>query len=98
MPASVHVIVKLKARAGKKRVLRKLIEEGVPLTRKEKGCRKCVLMQDQQNTGILTLLEEWDTGADFDTHMALPRLQKLVAQLADVLEGPPDVSRHKQVA
>jgi quinol monooxygenase YgiN len=98
MPASVHVIVKLQARAGKKRVLRKLIEEGVPLTLKEKGCRKCLLMQDRQNSAILTLLEEWDAEADFDTHMALPRMKKLVAQLADVLVGPPDVARYKQVA
>jgi quinol monooxygenase YgiN len=98
MPNSVHVIVKLQARAGKEGVLRTLLEEGVPLTLKEKGCRQCLLVQDRQNAAVLTFLEEWGTEADFDAHMALPRLQKLVAQLADVLVGPPDVARYSKVA
>jgi quinol monooxygenase YgiN len=94
----VYVVAKMQARAGKEAELRKLLEQGAEPTRKEKGCLRYVLMQDRQNPAVLTLLEEWETEADLNTHLALPQLQKIFATLPDLLGAPPDVVRYKQLA
>ncbi|HYI01069.1 putative quinol monooxygenase [Hyalangium sp.] len=93
----VYVVAKLQARAGKEEALRKLIEPVIEPTRQEKGCRRYSVMQDRQNPAVITLLEEWDTEADLDTHLALPHLQKIFAELKDVLGAPPDIVRYKEI-
>lgn len=94
----VYTVAKLQARAGKEAELRKLLEQGVEPTRKEKGCLRYSLMQDRQNPAVLTLLEEWETETDLNTHLALPQLQKVFALLPDLLAAPPDIVRYKQLA
>jgi quinol monooxygenase YgiN len=94
----VYVVAKLQAQAGKEEALRKLIEQGVESTRKEKGCLRYSLMQDRQNPTVLTLLEEWETEADLQTHLALPHLQKVFAQLPEMLAAPPDIATYKKLA
>jgi quinol monooxygenase YgiN len=94
----VYVVAKLQARAGQEETLRKLIEQGVESTRKEKGCLRYTLMQDRQNPLVLTLLEEWETDADLNTHLALPRLQKIFAQLPEILSAPPEIARYRKLA
>jgi quinol monooxygenase YgiN len=94
----IHVVVKLQARADKAETLRKALEALVEPTRKEKGCRRYQLLQDRQNPLVLTFLEEWETQADLDTHLALPHLQKLFAQLPELLTAPPEISLNKLIA
>jgi quinol monooxygenase YgiN len=93
----VHVVAKLQARAGKEETLRKALEGLIEPTKKEKGCRRYALMQDRQNPLVITVLEEWETNADLDTHLALPHLQKLFAQLPELLAAPPEITRYKQI-
>jgi quinol monooxygenase YgiN len=94
----VYVVVRLQARAGKEEELRKLIEQGVEPTRKEKGCLRYSLMQDRKNPAVVGLLEEWETQADLDTHLALPHLQKAFALLPELLSAPPEMAYYKQLA
>jgi quinol monooxygenase YgiN len=94
----VYVVAKLQARAGKEETLRRIIEQGIESTRKEKGCLRYSLMQDMQNPLVLTLLEEWETEVDLDTHLALPHLQKIFAQLPEMLSAPMDIARYKKLA
>ena len=94
----IYVVVKLQARAGKEETLRKAIEGLVEPTKKEKGCRRYSLLQDRQNPAVLGILEEWETEADLNTHLALPHLQKLFSQLPELLAAPPDIIRYKQLA
>jgi quinol monooxygenase YgiN len=94
----VYVVAKLEARAGKEEALRKLIEQGVESTRKEKGCIRYLLMQDRQKPTVLTLLEEWESEADLNTHLALPHLQQVFTQLPELLAAPPDIVRYRKLA
>jgi quinol monooxygenase YgiN len=94
----VYVVAKLQARAGKEEVLRQMLEQLVEPTRKEKGCLRYSVMQERQNPLVLTLLEEWETEADLNTHLALPHLQKIFAVLPELLAAPPDIARYKKLA
>lgn len=93
----VYVVAKLQARAGKEEGLKKELQALIEPTKREKGCRRYSLMQDRQNPAVLTILEEWETEADLNTHLGLPHLQKLFAQLPDMLAAPPDIVRYKQL-
>lgn len=94
----VYVVVKLQARAGKEEALRKAIAGLAEPTKKEKGCRRYTILQDRQNPAVIAILEEWETEADLNTHLALPHLQTLFSQLPEMLAAPPDIIRHKQIA
>lgn len=93
----VYVIAKLQARAGKEAALRELLESLVEPTRKEKGCRRYTVLRDRSNPAVLTLLEDWDTEADLNTHLALPHLQKVFAQFPDLLGAPPEITRYQRL-
>jgi quinol monooxygenase YgiN len=93
----IYVVAKLQARAGKEEALRRLLEPLLERTRKEPGCRRYALMQDCQNPAVLTLLEEWDTDADLNTHLALPHIQKTLAEVPELLGAPPEIARYKQI-
>jgi quinol monooxygenase YgiN len=94
----IYVVVKLQARAGKEEALWKLLEPVVETTRKEQGCRRYTVLRDRSNPAALSLLEEWETEADLNTHLGLPHLQKLFSQLPDVLGAPPDIVRYRRLA
>jgi quinol monooxygenase YgiN len=94
----VYVVARLQARAGKEDALRQMIEQLVEPTRKEKGCLRYSLMQDRQNPLVFTLMEDWETEADLNTHLGLPHLQKLFTQLPELLAAPPDIARYKKLA
>ncbi len=94
----VYVVAKLQAKPGKEEALRKVIEPLVEPTKKEQGCRRYSMMLDRQNPAVLVILEEWDTEADLNTHLALPHLRTVFAQLPDLLGAPPDIIRLKHVA
>jgi quinol monooxygenase YgiN len=94
----VYVIARMHAQAGKEEVLWKMIEPFIEPTRQEKGCRRYSVLRDRKNPAVLTLLEEWDTEADLDIHLAQPQLQKLFGQFKDVLTAPPDVVRYRLIA
>jgi quinol monooxygenase YgiN len=94
----VYVVAKLQARAGKEETLRQMLEQLVEPTRKEKGCLRYSVMQDRQSPLVLTLLEEWETEADLKTHLGLPHLQKLFAQLPELLAAPPEIASYKKLA
>ena len=94
----IYVIAKMQARAGKEETLWKLIEPFVEPTRKEKGCRGFMALRDRSNSAVLTLVEEWDTDADLNTHLAQPHLQELFAQFPDLLGAPPEIVRYQRLA
>lgn len=94
----VYVVAKVQARAGKEEALWKLIEPLLEPTRKEQGCRSYIALRDRSNPAVLTLLEQWDTEADLNTHLALPHMQKVFAQLPDLVNAPPEITRYRKLA
>jgi len=98
MRDTMYVIAKLQVRAGKEETLKGIMLELVEPTRKEKGCISYEFLQDRQNPAVLTLVEQWETEADLNTHLGLPHLQKLFAQLPEMLAAPPEIIRYKKLA
>lgn len=98
MRDTMYVIAKLQARAGKEETLKGILHGLVEPTKKEKGCISYEMLQDRQNPAVMTLVEQWETEADLNTHLGLPHLQTLFAQLPELLAAPPEIIRYKKLA
>ncbi|WP_032122461.1 putative quinol monooxygenase [Clostridium amazonitimonense] len=68
-----------------------LSKELVEITRKEKGCIKYEMYQDEQDATILTMIEEWENREALDHHLKsehfnriVPRMGKLMLKEADM--------------
>jgi len=98
MRDSLYVIAKLQVRAGKEETVKGIIQELVEPTKKEKGCISYELFQDRKNPAVLTLVEQWESEADLNTHLGLPHMQKIFAQLPELLAAPPEIINYKKLA
>jgi len=67
-------------------------------TRREAGCRSYDLWQDATDPTRFVMVEEWDSEAALQRHLALPTLQQAVAALRPLGAGPIEVWRYRSVA
>ena len=59
-------------------------------TEAEPGCISCRIHQDVDNPNVLTLVEQWDTQADLDKHIASDDFRRILAVL-DLSIEPPEI-------
>jgi quinol monooxygenase YgiN len=98
MQASVRVVARFIAAAGKSDELKKVAQALIEPTRKEPGCIRYELLQNQANPADLTFVEEWASGAALDVHMGTPHVQAALGSLPALLGAPPDIQRYNLVA
>lgn len=63
----------------------KLYEELVALTRKETGCIKYEMYQDEKDSTILTMIEEWETREALDNHLNSEHFTRIVPMLGKLM-------------
>ena len=54
------------------------------------GCISCRFCQDIENENALTLVEEWESQADLDTHIRTDDFRKILAVM-DISNEPPEI-------
>lgn len=69
----------------------------VAQTRKERGCRKYELYQNQEDKTKLTMIEEWEDDSALEGHLANPAFHALVAQLRPWASAPSILNRYRKV-
>jgi Uncharacterized conserved protein len=86
----VKLVVKNLVEEDKFEEYTKLFKELAEETRKEDGCIKYELYQDEKDSTILTMIEEWESKEVLDKHMnsehftrIVPMLGKLRTKLLD---------------
>lgn len=55
------------------------------MTKKEEGCINYELYQDEQNSTILTMIEEWDNKQSLDMHFKSEHFTKIVPILGKLM-------------
>jgi len=63
----------------------------IKATLKEKGCLRYELNRDTDSPTGYILYERWSSLPDLDAHLKTAHITKLLADLGDLLAGPPDV-------
>jgi quinol monooxygenase YgiN len=97
MAATVHVLARFTAMAGKEQTLKAVLTALVPPTRRELGCYQYDLLVDANDPRQFCFVERWDDAAALDQHLETPHLKKALEQIQDLVEVPPDIKRYTLV-
>ncbi|HEY9811848.1 MAG TPA: putative quinol monooxygenase [Halomicronema sp.] len=95
--SKVRVVAKVLALSDKIEELKTLLIELLEPTRKETGCIFYDLMQNQTNPTEFVFVEEWESEADLQAHLASAHIQKALAKCENLVEMPPDIRRYQLI-
>lgn len=97
MPATVHVLARFTARAGKEEALKATLTTMIAPTRRELGCYQYDLLVDASDPRQLCFVERWDDDAALDQHLETEHVKRALGQLEDLVDGPPEIRRYTLV-
>ena len=93
----VHVVARLLAKPGQEAAVREVLRAIVEPTRRERGCLKYELFQARDTPTAFVFMEEWESDATLDAHLAGPVIQGALPRVMPLLEAPPDIVRYQPV-
>ena len=88
---AVTVLLELKAKSGTGDALAGVFKQILPDTRAFEGCNGVTVLQNEDDSDTLVLVEEWDTKQHHEKYMGWRTETGLVDQLVAAIEGPPSI-------
>lgn len=95
---TLRVVARLTAFPDKVAELKSLLLSIIEPTRQEQGCIKYELLQNQADPTDFTFVEEWESAALLEQHLASNHLQAAVEKLEGLAVAPPDIRRYELLA
>ena len=89
----VMVIIRMKVFSEKRKELSQTIASLIGSIRTEKGCQRCDFCQSMENENELSLLEEWDTQENLNSHLKSERFRVLRGAM-NLLKEPYEMMFH----
>lgn len=77
--------------------LLELAKELVEITRKQEGCIKYEMYQDENDPKVLIMIEEWETKEALDNHTSSDYYKRIVSQSSEYINKMPEVHFCKKV-
>jgi quinol monooxygenase YgiN len=94
MSTPVRVVARLTAKSDKVEDLKAILLSIIEPTRKEAGCKRYELLQNNADPADFTFVEEWESGAALEAHMKAPHLTAALGKLGDLLGAAPDIRKY----
>ncbi|HXG65278.1 MAG TPA: putative quinol monooxygenase [Blastocatellia bacterium] len=94
---TLRVVARIVARPDKVEELRAVLSGLIEPTRKEKGCIRYELLQNNADPTDFTFVEEWESDAALDAHLDSPHIEDAAAKMADLVVGEADIRRYSVV-
>ena|SRR5687767_12383057 len=94
MAATVHVIARFVAKAGKEAELTSVLNALIAPTRRELGCYQHDLLIGAGEPRDFCVVERWGSDKSLDEHLATPHLKGALTQIEPLVETPPDIRRY----
>lgn len=94
---TLHVVAHIRVESGHEDAGRAVLTALLEPTRREPGCIRYELLQNSSDPGDFTFVEEWESDAALDAHLATPHVQAALARLRPLLGAPPDIRRYRLV-
>ncbi len=95
MAATVHVIARFVAKAGKEDALGKVLTALIAPTRREVDCHQYDLLLNPTDPRDYCFVERWGSDKALDQHGETAHVKAAVAQVEGLLEVPPDIRRYR---
>ena len=95
---TLRAVARLVAFPDKVTELKSLLLSIIEPTRQEAGCIKYELLQNQVDPTDFTFVEEWESAALLEQHLASTHIQAAVQQLDGLAVGSPDIRRYELLA
>ncbi len=93
MICMVLIIIRMKVLAEKRKELSQTIASLIGSIRTEKGCRRCDFCQSMEDENELSLLGEWDTQENLNSHLKSDRFRVLRGAM-NLLQEPHGMMFH----
>lgn len=94
MSTAVRVVARLSSKPDKIEEFKAILLSIIEPTRKEAGCKRYELLQNNADPTDFTFVEEWESGAALDAHMKAPHLTAALGKIGDLIGGAPDIRRY----
>jgi quinol monooxygenase YgiN len=94
MAATVHVIARFLAKAGREEELRSVLTALIAPARREVDCYQYDLLVNAAEPRDFCFVERWGGDRALDQHLDTPHLKAAWAQLEGLVEAPPDIRRY----
>jgi quinol monooxygenase YgiN len=94
MAATVYVVARYVAKAGKEEDLKAILMTLIAPSRREIGCYQYDLLRNPTDPRDFCFVERWDNDKAFDEHAASAHLKTARGQVDALVDGPPDVRRY----
>ena len=95
MAATVHVIARWVAKAGKEDELKGILTALIPPSRREIGCYQYDLLHNPGDPRDFCFVERWENDKAFEQHSATAHVKAALSQLQPLIEGAPDVRTYR---
>jgi quinol monooxygenase YgiN len=97
MPATVHVVSRIRAKEGKEEALKAVLLALVTPSRRELACYQYDLLQSAAEPREFCVVEKWDGEPALDQHARSEHVAKAGVLMTDLVEAPPDIRRYTLV-
>ena len=97
MAATIHVIARYLAKSGKEQALKTVLTALIAPSRRELGCYQYDLLENPTQPREFCFVEKWDADKALDQHLETTHMQTALAELADLVEAPPEITRYRIV-
>ncbi len=94
---TLRVIAKVKSRPGKVNELLSVLSSLIEPTRKEPGCIRYTLLQNNEDPTDFALVEEWQDSAALQSHFATKHFKDALVKLPTLVAAEPDIRRYRLV-
>lgn len=95
---TVRVVARLVALPDQVESLKTLLLELIEPTRQEQGCISYQLFQNAADPTDFTFIEEWQSAADLEAHLASTHIQAMGQRLSGLVAEEPDIRRYHLLA
>lgn len=95
---TIRVVARLSAFPDRIDELKTLLLSLIEPTRQEAGCLQYELLQNRADPTDFTFVEEWESDALLDQHLASTHIQAAVAKVPELVAEGPDIRRYDLLA
>jgi len=97
MAATVHVVARFLAKAGKEEALNKVLTVLVVPARRELDCYQFDLLENPAEPRDFCLVQRWGSEKALDRHLETPHVKSALTQVEGLLDAEPDIRRYRLV-